>query len=143
MDEQLKEDIDKLDRIFLSMQRKMRAKLSNELSSGKITLPQFHILSYLVEREKAMMVELARYLRVSASAVTSLVDNLVKMGFLKREFSPADRRVIITSLTAKGRKTVLRIRSQFCKLLENSLEKFTSKERKKLLELIGKMEQLL
>ena len=143
MEEKLKESVERLDRIILSMQRKIRVKLSNEISSGEISIPQFHILSYLLEKKETIMVELARYLNVSASSVTSLVDNLVKMNLVEREFSPSDRRVIIATLTEKGKKTILRIRNQFRQLLKEILEKFLPEEREKLLELSEKMEKLL
>ena len=89
------------------------------------------------------MVELARFLQVSASAITSIVDNLVKMGMVKRHFSLEDRRIVLVSLTRKGKDIITRIRREFRELLENILEKFTPKEREKFLELSEKMERLL
>jgi len=139
----IEKDAELLHEIILSMQRKIRAKLHNELSSGEISIPQFHILSYLLEKKATIMVELAKYLEVSASAITGLVDNLVRMGLVKRKFSPSDRRVIIASLTDKGKKVVTRIKDQFRNFLEEILKKFSPEERKKLLELSDKMEKFL
>ena len=139
----LKKSAEKLDGIVLSIQRKIRARLHNELSQGIITIPQFHVLTYLLDQGEAIMVELARFLQVSASAITSIVDNLVKMGMVKRHFSLEDRRIVLVSLTRKGKDIITRIRREFRELLENILEKFTPKEREKFLELSEKMERLL
>ncbi|MCD6220214.1 MarR family transcriptional regulator [Candidatus Calescamantes bacterium] len=141
--EKLREKVEHLDRIILSMQRKIRRNLLNELTLGKISIPQFHILSYLLEKKKAIMVELAKFMGVSASAITNLVDGLANMELIKREYSPYDRRIIIASLTEKGKKVILKIKHQFEELLGKILKEFTPEEREKLLELSEKMEKLL
>ena len=89
------------------------------------------------------MVELAKFMGVSASAITNLVDGLANMELIKREYSPYDRRIIIASLTEKGKKVILKIKHQFEELLGKILKEFTPEEREKLLELSEKMEKLL
>ena len=48
------------------------------------------------------MAETAKYLRVSPASLTAAVNVLVKKGYLKREYSPVDRRVIYVYLTERG-----------------------------------------
>lgn len=125
------------------MQRKMRVRLSNELSQGEITIPQYHILDYLHEKGEATMREVANYLFVTPPAVTGLVDKLVKMNFVEREFSPVDRRIINISLTTKGKTVISKIKNQFNELFLAIFKKISPEERKSFLEVAEKMEKLL
>ncbi len=79
-------EIERITESIYQIQRKMRAKLSNELSQGEITIPQYHILDYLNDKGESTMREIADYLFVTPPAVTGLVDKLVKMNLVKRRF---------------------------------------------------------
>ena len=48
------------------------------------------------------MAEVAKYLHVSPASLTSAVNVLVKKGYIVREYSPIDRRVIYITLTESG-----------------------------------------
>ena len=48
------------------------------------------------------MAEIARYLHLSPASLTTAVNVLVKKGFLDREYSAEDRRVIYVRLTETG-----------------------------------------
>lgn len=136
-------DIDGITETTDRIHRKIRAKLSNELSKGEITIPQYHILDYLNARGDALMREIAGYLFVTPPAVTGLVDKLVKMGLVKRDYSSSDRRVIIVSLTAKGKTVILKIRNQSRELFTSVFKGLSSQERKSFLKITEKMEKLL
>ena len=136
-------DIERIANSISQMQRKVRAKLSNELSQGKITIPQYHILYCLFGKGEATMSEVADYLFVSPPAVTGVVDKLVKMSLVKRSFSSSDRRIIIISLTEKGKAVISKIKSQFESLLLSVFKEFSSEEKKSFIEVIEKMGKLL
>ncbi len=143
MGEEFKKEVELLDRIVINLQRKVRAKLSQEVSQGIITPPQYSILTYLLERGESKMADLSRYLLISASGVTGIVDNLVRMGLVQRGSSPQDRRVIKISLTPRGKELISRIRTEFQEVLQKVLVGFSVKERRELIRLLGKMEKLL
>jgi DNA-binding MarR family transcriptional regulator len=136
-------DTDKIAEVMDRIHRKMRAKLSNELSQGEITIPQFHILEYLYNKKGSVMREIADYLFVTPPAVTGLVDKLVKIGLARRDFSPSDRRIIIVSLTSKGKSVISKIKSQADGLLFSFLKKLSAQERKNFLNITEKMEKVL
>ena len=48
------------------------------------------------------MAEIARYLHLSPASLTTAVNVLVKKGYLEREYSAEDRRMIHVRLTEKG-----------------------------------------
>ena len=61
------------------------------------------ILHVLTEQETATVMELARLTHRSKSTVSALVTKLVDMGYVARERSAEDSRVINLRLTEKGR----------------------------------------
>ena len=52
------------------------------------------------------MSEISKEIHVINSNLTPLVDKLIKLGYLKRQPSKKDRRVVHISLTASGKKQV-------------------------------------
>ena len=136
-------DIDKFLENIYQFHRKIRVRLSNELSRGKITIPQYHIMYFLSDRRRATMSELAEHLLVSRAAVTGLVDKLVKTGFVKRKFSCEDRRIIMISLTEKGKIVISKIKKQFNSLLVSAFNKLSSEEKKQFMEMSEKMGQFI
>lgn len=77
---------------------------SNYLSRGKITLPQLWVLEFLSRQGISRMNELARFLRISRPAATSLADRLISQGLVDRAGDARDRRVVQLSLTPKGKR---------------------------------------
>jgi len=136
-------DVDKITETMDRIHRKMRAKLSNELSQGEITIPQYHILDYLHNKGESVMREIADYLFVTPPAVTGLVDKLVKMQLIRRVFSPSDRRIIIISLTPKGKTVISKIKNQSNELFISLFKAFSAQEKKSFLEVTKKMEKFL
>ncbi len=136
-------DIDKIMETMDRIHRKMQAKLSNELSQGEITIPQCHILDYLNTKGESLMREIADYLFVTPPAVTGLVDKLVKMKLVQRDFSSSDRRIIIISLTPKGKAVISKIKNQSNELFISIFKELPAQERKSFIEVTEKMEKLL
>ena len=46
----------------------------------------------------------AQHLKLSAGAVTELVESLVREGLVRRDTDPDDRRAVVLALTAEGRR---------------------------------------
>ncbi len=64
------------------------------------------ILLLLAKNKQLTMSEISREIHVINSNLTPLVDRLIKLGYLKRQPSKKDRRVVHISLTASGKKQV-------------------------------------
>jgi len=88
------------------------------------------ILLLLSKNKQLTMSEISREIHVINSNLTPLVDKLIKLGYLKRQPSKKDRRVVHISLTASGKKqvekhkqyAVLYLKEQFEQLDEPTLE---------------------
>ncbi len=72
------------------------------LGGTDITLPQFRLLAFLDEGERAASA-LADWLEVSRPSITALVDGVVQRGWVERRESPDDRRRVLHVLTDAGR----------------------------------------
>lgn len=84
------------------VEQSIRSKLRDEYG---VTLPQFDVLSELERAgEPLTMSQLSDELMVSNGNVTGVVDRLLRDGFVRREASPSDRRVLFIALTPDGEK---------------------------------------
>lgn len=69
-----------------------------------ITTNDMHVIEAIGMREPKNMTAVARSLMVTTGTLTIAVNGLVKKGFVERSRSEEDRRVVLVSLTDKGRK---------------------------------------
>ena len=68
-----------------------------------ITLTHFNLLAQLERRGSGiMMAELSRRTMVANSSITTLTDQLVELGYVRRLRDTADRRAISVHLTERG-----------------------------------------
>ena len=114
MHHQLKNLTDKAERlanIFIVLQRSFVLNLSEELVRGKVTFPQFLLLSFLAfEKQPMMMTEIAKRMRHTTAAATGLVDRIEKLALIRRQQDSTDRRKVFAHITSKGIELVHQIR---------------------------------
>ena len=93
------------------------AGLVNTLAKGTVNLMaphgliplDFAVLRLFLTREEWTTSQLAQVLPVNASRISRQVNKLVDMGLLRRRRLRNDRRIVILSLTAEGKKLTLDI----------------------------------
>ncbi|MDH6117721.1 DNA-binding MarR family transcriptional regulator [Kitasatospora sp. GAS204A] len=101
-----------------------------------LTLMQGKTLSLL--REPKSMRSLAELLACDASNITGIVDRLETRGLVRREVSPADRRIKNVLLTEEGERAVRRIRARVSAGL-TGLERLSAEERSSLQDLLDRV----
>ncbi|MDP2921806.1 MAG: MarR family transcriptional regulator [Candidatus Omnitrophota bacterium] len=139
----LYEFADRINDIVPIMIREFAKYQVNELSKGKITLPQFLILGFLEKSGEAKMSGLASFMAVSTAAMTGTVDRLVRYGYVTREPEPKDRRVIKIKITLKGRELVKKINSQRRQMIVDIFGKISEADRSDYLRVLTKIEEIL
>ena len=85
------------------------------------------------------MSQAADYINVPMSTATGVVERLVKNGFLKRERSESDRRIVTIMLTDKGKKVVEDLKDvihKYVKIIDDSLN---DEERKLIFNIFTKL----
>jgi DNA-binding MarR family transcriptional regulator len=107
----LKNTAERLADMFIVLQRSFVLNLSKELVRGRLSFPQFLLLSFLAQEPEPMtMSETARRMKHTTAAATGLVDRLEKLGLITRKQGPNDRRKVMVVITEKGQALVQEIR---------------------------------
>jgi DNA-binding MarR family transcriptional regulator len=115
-----------------------RANLPPMAAALELSPAQCHVL-HLIEPGRPMpMGQLAETLACDASNVTGLVDRLESRGLVRRQPSPADRRVKVLALTARGS----RMRSEFLDRMTApppSLRRLSAAEQRALVRILARL----
>jgi DNA-binding MarR family transcriptional regulator len=107
----LKSSAERLADIFIVLQRSFVLNLSKELVRGRLSFPQFLLLSFLAQDKEPMaMSQTAHLMKHTTAAATGLVDRLEKLGLIIRKQGPKDRRKVMVHITEKGQALVQEIR---------------------------------
>lgn len=86
-----------------------------------LTLPRLWVLVHVDECPGITMGSLARRMGLSRSAVTGLVDDMVRAGLLRREDDPDDRRIIRLALTPDGERALGRMLARRARVVADAL----------------------
>jgi len=103
-------EVERLADIILQMQRCFVQHLSEELSRGQVSFPQFFLLGHIGAKDSLTMTEISEKMSHTTAAATGLVDRLENLGYVKRMHASDDRRKVLVKITGKGTDLVGRIR---------------------------------
>lgn len=105
---------------FHTVRRSCQANHLGIRNKGEITPAQWPVIASLTDRPTIALKELTHMLHISSSAITQLVDALVKKGFVRRKESPNDRRVILIELTQKAKDSLAAVREKATKHMQQA-----------------------
>lgn len=71
-----------------------------------LTVPQILIMQAVDATDSLPVSEIARRVSLSQATVTSILDRLVKKGFVRRDRNSTDRRIVSISLTPSGKNQI-------------------------------------
>lgn len=134
---------EKIEEVMPTVMRGFAKMQTNELFKGKITLPQFFVLSHLDKHGESKMNELAKVMDVTTAAATGIVDRLVRYGYIMRTYDPKDRRVINVRLTQKGSDLVKKICRQRREVTTDVFGKISKEERETYLAIMMHIRDVL
>ena len=87
--------------------------LSKEWYSQSLTMPQFKLITLLFQRGPSRMGYIASELGISLATASGIVDRMVEHGFVVRERSRRDRRIVICRLSKNGEKLMESYRDSY------------------------------
>lgn len=119
--------------------REVTKKQMSIITKGLLTIPQFVILDLLVERDSCRMSELAKTLGFTMSAVTAIVDKMIKLKLVKRKRSSEDRRVVKVIILSKGGEAVGRVNEERRDAANRIFSPLTEEDRDEYLRLLRKV----
>lgn len=116
------------------------AKRCDRFLSAKygLTVPQYQLLTAAVARNDSTLGALSEQLNCSRGNVTGIVDRLERDGWLERERSAEDRRVITVKLTEKGTR-VDEIERDLTQEMAHLAQVWDDRQRKALSDLLIRM----
>ena len=139
----LSEFADGWNKIMPVIGREFFRRSPNELSQGKITLPQLLVLDFLNENSPCRMTDLARFMKVSTPAMTGIIDRLVRHGYASRVYEPNDRRIIKIRLTVRGTDLIAKITRQKRDMAIDVFGRISASERQEYLRILLRIRDIL
>ena len=104
-----------------------------------LTAQELHTISLIGKMGSPRMSELAARGHVTLGTMTVTVSKLVKKGYVKRMRDEGDRRVVLVSLTASGRKAN-KLHEKFHKdMVDRFLALLTKSEQQQIVKIIEKI----
>lgn len=106
---------------------------------ARVTLPLLRVLVYLREHPSAATGDIARYMSVTSSNVTRLVERLVQQGLVQREEDSADRRFLRHSLTPEGEALLGNVEQRATSFVAHIFDELSDSELRHLTEVLEKL----
>ena len=142
-EEDLTGDVARLRQLILTLGRthSLRDPIASTCEQMQLTPSQVHALLWLGHEGATTMGELARRLGITEKTMTGVVDRLEREGFVQRERSMQDRRVVHSSLTAEGQRVYQRLDRLLRQQMGAFLDMLDAEDRKALFRMLEKLIQ--
>lgn len=105
----------------------------------KFSKSEIFTMLYLDKRKEATMTELVDYINSPMSTATGIVDRLVKSGYIKRERSETDRRIVILTLTEEGSSLINKLKDTIQSYLNMIVDDLTEEEKQLMTNIMFKI----
>ena len=106
-----------------------------------VTANDMHVIEAIGTEGAKNMTSVARALDVTTGTLTIAVNSLVKKGYVDRVRSEEDRRVVLISLSEKGRRAYLHHRKFHDEMIGVIVEELTEEEQQVLEKALRKLNQ--
>ncbi|WP_044748145.1 MarR family winged helix-turn-helix transcriptional regulator [Bacillus alveayuensis] len=133
-DEMIEQYIARLETAFQTAMRHIVPQLNTD-----ITPVQFFILKIVEQSKRCTPSQLAGLLNVKPSAITTMINRLVKHEYVHRERDEQDRRVVFISLSEKGKKVLHETEEKRRKVMKQYLSHLTEEELKQFVSIYEKL----
>lgn len=127
-----------LDHEFRMVVRRFRQELKG-LIPEDMTSNEFFYLKMLNKEGPQRVSSLSREFGVTASLTTAVLDRLVQKGYVIRQRSDRDRRIVEVALTSEGRKRIDELEKNATEHMIRKFEPLTDEEIRTLIELLRKI----
>ena len=118
----------------------------NYLKTGKFsdaTLKEMHTIDIIGKHKRVTPTEIARELLLTLGTVTTSLNKLEEKGYIERERSESDRRVVYITLTKRGKQLYKLHQAFHKKMVLTIIEGMTESETKAMGEGLVKLHEFL
>ncbi|WP_409251052.1 MarR family winged helix-turn-helix transcriptional regulator [Bacillus sp. SCS-153A] len=134
----MKSEMFQLEELFRNVFRMMKHDITRlygqYLSSGELL-----VLKFLSEHGEMKASDLSKKMEVSASHVTSVTDSLTEKGYVTRQRSSIDRRVVELTLTEKGSEILDKCMQMKSEYFQEKFATFSKNELEQMIYLFSKL----
>ena len=130
--------------LLVTLFREIMNSEQDALISGEfadITVNDMHVIEAIDMEEARNMSSVARSLGVTTGTLTIAVNSLVKKGYVERARSEEDRRVVLVSLSEKGKRAYLHHRQFHEQMIEAIVEELSEEEQAVLEKALVKLDR--
>ncbi|MGQ9824898.1 MAG: MarR family winged helix-turn-helix transcriptional regulator [Desulfotomaculales bacterium] len=131
--------MERLEEVAQQLVRRMHAKIEAEAEPRGITGSQFYVLKLIHRHGQMTVTAVAEEIGVSLSAVTALVDRLVRGGLVYRSRDEVDRRLVRLEITPQGKEVLASCLAGRKKLLEDYLGQLSVEDLEQLVQILEKL----
>jgi DNA-binding MarR family transcriptional regulator len=126
------------------MSRLIKILRNETRNDEQLSLTERSTLSLVYQHEQILPSELAGIEKVTNQSMSQIINKLLKHGYVKRTSSKEDKRKVIITITAAGKKLIEKRRHERQEWLAKSiLEKTTQKEKEILVNAIKVLTKLV
>lgn len=124
------------------MSKLMLDHYHQQVTALDLTLLQAQVLRAL--RPGPMPIgQLAAALGISAPAITQMTDRLIRKRLIERRALPGDRRAVVITLSAKGRRLVDQFRQRRSEIFSRALTQLSEADQAQVIKALGKVIEAL
>ena len=114
-------------------------RTNRHLADHGLTTSQFGVLEALHHLGTLSQIDVARKLLLSTANITTVMQNLEKVGYIRRERDPRDQRVVRASITEAGQALVEKIMPAHVETIVADMSGLTPDEQETLAALCRKL----
>lgn len=103
-----------------------------------VTKREYALLVMMGKADAMIMREVADFLQVPVSTATGIIDKLIDKGYVIREYSPEDRRIIKVKLSEEGKSIYLTLKDKLYFFGKSLLQFFSEDEKETFVKLLDK-----
>ena len=133
-----------LNEVLVKLFRNINLIEERAICSGEykdVTANDMHVIEAIDMEGARNMTSVARSLGVTTGTLTIAVNSLVKKGYVQRVRSEEDRRVVLISLSEKGRKAYLHHRQFHEQMIQAIVEELSAEEQEVLEKALMKLDR--
>lgn len=113
--------------------------LNEYFATNRLTRSRYNVLRFLyhAESKSVKMSEISAGIRVSKTAMTSLINALERLGLVCRTLKEADRRSVYITLTPEGERCVRRLLPSYMQRVREIWAPLSDDEKRQLISSLG------
>jgi len=122
------ENLIEFDSLLQELIKDNNNQLKGLFNGRLVTQTQYFLLKLMATHDRCKAADIAHIFNISPSAATTIIDRLYKNGWVERDRSNQDRRIVWLRLTEHGEKLLADIEARRLQLLLQQFDHITEEE---------------